>query len=236
MYHAASRVAAVFCLAAGVSLANVAPDNHLLAAEIPAVSWIDRLWQLPLFRFVAPQTLQPEAAFEPELNPCGVDPLAEIEDPEALEFEFGGSGPVQIGGLTPPTVLALNRFERVVSAVGGSFFVTSAYRPSAYQEHLQRVWDKWMVELRFNMDPACGTLKAKVEEEFRRHQLLVTQRPVGVSDHTLGVAFDVVVRLPARARWKKRRVGVDSLARMAGVSRPAAAGDPVHFRLLGFVR
>lgn len=224
---------------AGISLANVPVENEQPIPAIPAASWLDQLWRLPIFRFIAPihqEPLSAEPIVATAVSACAVDPLPPIDDLEALGFEVGASGPVQFDGLTPPTAVALNRFERVVGAVGGSFFVTSAYRPAAYQEHLQHVWDKWMVELRFNMDPDCGTLKAEVEEEFRRHQLLMTQRPVAVSDHTLGIGFDAVIRLPARARWKKRRVGVDSLARMAGVTRPAAAGDPVHFRLMGFVR
>jgi hypothetical protein len=135
-------------------------------------------------------------------------------------------------GLTPATSLALDRFEKVVVSAGGTIELKSAFRPAAYQEHLQNVWDKWK-EIRNNKDADCETLKAQVEEEFTRHRLIETQRPVAFSDHTRGLAFDALVSLPGKARLNRRRVSVDYLARISGVQRPAIAKDPVHFKLIG---
>ena len=158
-----------------------------------------------------------------------------LEDPEALAFEqnVGSTGVVRTDGLTPATAQALEHFHRLVAAVGGSVVLTSAYRPAAYQEHLQNVWDKWMLELRENREEDCQQLRAEVEQEFNAHQLLESQRPATSSDHTRGISFDAAVFLPSRARLKRRRVSLDGLARMAGISRPALRSDPVHFRLIG---
>jgi hypothetical protein len=196
---------------------------------------------LPMFRFLAPVpmnnlempeilTLTPE---EPAGPPCLVEPLPAIEDPEALAFEanVGSSGVVNIEGLTPTTARALNRFEKIVASAGGALVITSAYRPAAYQEHLQEVWDKYM-ELRGNQDEGCAELKAQAQEEFTRHQLLETQRPVAFSDHTRGIGFDAAVTLPNFARKKRRKLGIDHLAYRAGVRRPDILHDPVHFRLV----
>ena len=72
-----------------------------------------------------------------------------------------------------------------------------------------------------------------MEEEFKRHHLIETQHPVTVSDHTRGLAFDATVELPSQARLGRRRVNVDTLARLTGFRRPAIAADPVHFKYVG---
>jgi hypothetical protein len=176
----------------------------------------------------------PATAFAPPPPPCSIAPLPEIHDREALEFEANVGSPsvVDLDGLTPATSRALTRFQNVVAMAGGTIVLTSAFRPSAYQDHLQAVWDKQM-RLRNNYEPGCMELKAAVDEEFTRHELLITQRPVPVSDHTLGIGFDAAIVMPPRARLKRRRVTLDSLARSAGVQRPAVRSDPVHFRLVG---
>ena len=151
-----------------------------------------------------------------------------------MSFESNvGPAVVNLDGLTPTTARALARFEHIVTSVGGAVAITSAYRPSAYQDHLQAVWDKWMVELRDNTDEKCQSLRAEVAEEFSRHQLLARQRPVPISDHTLGIGFDASVQLPVSKRHRRRRLNLDTLARKAGFQRPSIARDPVHFRLIG---
>jgi D-alanyl-D-alanine dipeptidase len=162
-----------------------------------------------------------------------VAPLPEIVDAEAVRFE-NEDGP-DTGGLLPAMAQALERFRRLVTSAGGTFDLKSAYRPLAYQEHLQQVWFKWMRELRFNRQPGCQAMRAQVEEEFTRHKLMPTQMPVTDSDHTRGIAFDAAVMMPrVVVRSKKRRVSVslDRLALMAGLRRPDIRRDPVHFKLV----
>jgi D-alanyl-D-alanine dipeptidase len=158
--------------------------------------------------------------------------LPAIEDAEALRFEksTGPSGAVDVGGLLPAMARALERFRQMVTSVGGTFELKSAYRPPAYQAHLQAVWFKWM-EVRRNREPGCQTLRAQVEAEFTGHHLIETQKPVTSSDHTRGLAFDATVVVPPVARLKRRRVSLDRLAGLAGIKRPDIHRDPVHFKL-----
>ena len=168
----------------------------------------------------------------PSGPPCLVTPLPGIEDASALAFEnglVGGAGTVDVENLTTATARALARFEKVVTSKGGTIKVTSAYRPPAYQQHLQVVWDKWINELRDNHEPSCAHLKIKVAREFTRHGLLETQRPVNVSDHTRGLAFDAAVILPA-VKKRGARFSLDRLARLCTLMRPDVRRDPVHFR------
>jgi D-alanyl-D-alanine dipeptidase len=155
--------------------------------------------------------------------------LPEIGDAEALAFEKGASP--DTGGLMPAMARALEKFQHLVNSVGGTFELKSAYRPAPYQAHLQAVWFKWMLELRKNREPGCQTLRAQVGEEFARHHLLESQKPVTSSDHTRGLAFDATVVVPRVAHLKKRRVSLDRLALLAGIKRPDIVRDPVHFKL-----
>jgi len=156
-------------------------------------------------------------------------------DGAALSFEqgVGSQATVDLSGLTPATSRALSRFERLVKSAGGSMVLTSAYRPSAYQQHLQSVWDQWMIYLADRVEPGCQERRAEALYEFTRHQLIERQRPVDVSDHTYGIGFDAAVVLPGRTRTQRRRFRIDTLARRAGIQRPAVRRDPVHFRLIG---
>ena len=195
------------------------------------ISWLDQLWTFPIFRLFAPAVPLLDVPLEAVAAlPCLVEPLPVVEDLEALAFEVGPTV-INTGGLTRRTAVALGRFERLVTRAGGSFILTSAYRPAAYQDHLQAVWNKWMLELRNNFDEGCSELKASVQDEFLRHQLRESQRPATISDHTRGISFDAAVLIP-RGR---RRPSVDALARRAGFHRPVRRSDPVHFRLIAGV-
>jgi hypothetical protein len=168
------------------------------------------------------------------LAACKVAPLTEIEDHEALEFErgTGPTGAVDVDGLMPAMARALESFKELVNSVGGTFELKSAYRPPAYQAHLQEVWLKWVKELRNNRTAGCRALREEVGAEFARHQLLVRQQPVSSSDHVLGLAFDASVIMPYVARLRRKRVSVDRLALLAGIKRPNSRRDPVHFKLV----
>ena len=186
-------------------------------------------------RFAPADTLQLTgfAPLVPAGPPCLVNPLPPITDAAALAFENGlgaAPGAVDVADLTKRTARALAHFQRIITAKGGTVVVTSAYRPPAYQQHLQAVWDKWLHELRDNKVPECQQLRAQVAKEFTRHNLLETQRPVDSSDHTRGLAFDAHVTLPKpkrRSRW----LSLDRLAHLCLLLRPDIRHDPVHFRL-----
>ncbi len=176
---------------------------------------------------------QMQSLHQPRTYPgCKVAPLSEIWDPEAIAFENNAdTAPVDIDGLLPDTALALDTFKDMVTSLGGTFALKSAYRPPAYQAHLHEVWVKWR-QLRGNHSRACSALREEVGAEFARHQLLVRQQPVASSDHTVGLAFDAAVAMPRVARLHGKRMTVDRLAALVGVRRPDIRHDPVHFKLL----
>jgi D-alanyl-D-alanine dipeptidase len=213
------------------------------ASEAPSISWPASWWR-PVVDFMnwlfepapAPAASDQATLDQPAetTGPCSVAPLDPIDDAAAQHLEAsGGADVVDIADMVPAAALALNRFQSKVESVGGTIVLKSAYRPAAYQKHLQNVWYKWMDELRDNREPGCQALRTQVRDEFTRHRLIETQHPVAVSDHTRGLAFDATVNLPAKATAGRRRITLDGLARVAGLLRPAIAADPVHFKFLG---
>ena len=213
------------------------------AAEPPSTSAPESLWR-PVVDFMSWLFVPPASASTGQgmkqpaesLGPCAVAPLDPITDVSAEQLEAGmGLDVVDVRDMVPAAARALDRFQSKVAGVGGTIVLKSAYRPAAYQKHLQNVWYKWMDELRNNHVPGCQGLRAQVGEEFTRHRLIETQHPVAVSDHTRGLAFDATVALPLHAA-KGRRLTLDGLAHLAGLLRPAIAADPVHFKFLGEVR
>jgi hypothetical protein len=234
-------------------IASAATEAQLPVPDPPRVqtfaehlaNLIDSFWKLPIFSFLTSPNSPPEApsslpvpliATAP-LPPCQVAPLAPITDPKALAFEenYRNGDTVDVSGMVPAAARGLARFEKTVDSLGGEMSVKSGYRPPAYQAHLKDVWDKWR-QLRDNTLPQCQNLRAQVEQEFTGHHLLLTQTPVSVSDHTRGLAFDAAVIVPPGARLQRRRVNLDSLARLSGFLRPAVFSDPVHFKFVGFRR
>ena len=164
---------------------------------------------------------------------CRVAPLSEISDVEVVAFENNAEiAPADIDGLRPDAAQALDTLKEMVTSVGGTFDLKSAYRPPAYQAHLHEVWVKWVKELRNNRSSGCRSLREEVGAEFKRHQLLPRQQPVPASDHALGLAFDAAVAMPRGARLNGKRVSVDKLAALAGAKRPNSRRDPVHFKLI----
>jgi hypothetical protein len=215
------------------------PETTVSPVTCFLASWEVSLFQpvLHFFKALFEQApAKPEQAAAPAfpLGPCSVAPLDPIVDPAAEQLESAtGSDVVNVQGMVPAAARALDRFVAKVEGAGGTIVLKSAYRPAAYQQHLQNVWYKWMDELRNNTEPGCQGLRAQVREEFTRHRLIETQHPVAVSDHTRGLAFDATVDLPSRAKIGKRRMTLDGVARLAGLIRPAIAADPVHFKFLG---
>jgi hypothetical protein len=164
---------------------------------------------------------------------CKVAPLSEIWDPEVLSFEKNAeTAPADVDGLRLDTAEALDTLRESVISLGGTFDLKSAYRAPAYQAHLHEVWVKWVKQLRNNRSSGCRALREEVGAEFSRHQLLIKQQPVPVSDHTLGLAFDAAVTMPRAARLNGKRVTLDKLAALAGMKRPEIRRDPVHFKLV----
>ena len=236
--HLDRRLWCIFlCFAAFVTPARA---NTTFSLAQP-FNWFTQLLQISLFRIfalddpIAPPPVStvlppaPKFASTPAApsGTCSVSPIPALNDEEAKTFEAaaGTDSVVDTKGLTPATAIALSRFESRIASLGGSMNITSAYRPPAYQAHLQVIWDKHM-QLRNNRQSGCAVLKAQVDDEFNRHELLESQRPVNRSDHTLGIGFDASV-------YPGPKISLDRVARLSGVLRPDVRRDPVHFRLIG---
>ena len=185
----------VFCFLGLGSIASAHVAQPAIIQPVAALGWLNELIRWPLTLLLnTPE--DPAEAFAAELPvpdfspepPCLLEPLTEITDPVALEFETvrGTSDVVRTDGLTQSASVALVRFESLVSRFGGTMTLTSAYRPPAYQQHLQDVWDKWMLELKASIEPACQQLRDEVYQEFASHGLLESQRPASISDHSRG--------------------------------------------------
>jgi hypothetical protein len=204
-------------------------------AAIPAVADVEALPVSPV-RDSSSVILdaQLKSLHHPRTYPgCKVAPLPDIWDSEALAFEESAdTAPIDTIDLMPDAAEALDTFRDMVTSLGGTFDLKSAYRPPAYQAHLHEVWVMWVKELRGNRSKACAALREEVGAEFARHQLLARQQPVPASDHMLGLAFDAAVSMPRGARLHGKRVTLDKLAALAGIKRPSIRRDPVHYKLL----
>ena len=213
------------CLVFGSCLA-IAQSNSP-SPQPDSTNWLDRLLRIPVPK--SPTFVPVQQA----PSNCSVAPLAGIWEPGAASFEasVGTMAVVDTSGLTEAAASALARLQELVASIGGRLELKSAYRPPAYQEHLQAVWDKWK-SLRYNRQAGCKVLRAEVESEFKRHNLLPSQRPVSDSDHTRGIGIDASVTIPRGARLQRRRLTLDRLIQMVGFKRPDIRHDPVHFRLL----
>lgn len=74
---------------------------------------------------------------------CKVPPLSPITDSLALEFEAQNGKVADVTRLTQAMTLTYNDFKSRIQISGGQLKLSSAYRPPAYQLHLQEVWIKW---------------------------------------------------------------------------------------------
>lgn len=158
------------------------------------------------------------------VSTCDVAPLTPITDPVALQFENGNQ--IDTTNLTAAALAGLNCMRGRVAELGGTFSLSSAYRPVPYQTHLREVWDTWMA-IRNKTSPECESLKLEVQREFQKHGLLISQRPAAGSPnapHARGVAFDATIRsLPAAQT-------VDTVASTCSMYRPWPGNDPVHYQ------
>jgi photosystem II stability/assembly factor-like uncharacterized protein len=163
---------------------------------------------------------------------CTVAPLTPLTDPDALIFEAGNSSPdcpgqgvINTDKLVPSLKTAQEAFHAHVVALGGSYCLTSAWRPDAYQAHLLEVYVHWQL-LKSNFSDQCHDLRVTVEAEMDKHtlkNLKIAPANAG-GPHTNGNAIDVSIGglTPEQIR---------SLAHDLGICRPLPQKDKVHYVL-----
>lgn len=151
--------------------------------------------------------------------------LTSLTDPLAIDMENGER--VIYENLTEDFSLSSVCFLSAVTEAGGTYDISSLYRPQEYQQHLIEVWDRYRDIMRGDSDlntPECSALRNEIIAEYQGHGLQDTQRPVTNSAHTRGTAMDVTTTLPAG-------YDVDTLANNCGLYRPSPVRDPGHFQL-----
>ena len=128
---------------------------------------------------------------------CTVPPLTPLPskeaDPDTYAFEYEGKR-VDISRLNDEMKAALVCLTDK-TGVAATSFVSSAYRPPAYQAHFQEVWQKWQQLKKLNDAEriACQSVYAEVMREIGDHGMKKLGRlPSGPNGpHPRGVAFDV---------------------------------------------
>ena len=152
-----------------------------------------------------------------QLSTCQVAPLTPLTDPVVIAFENGDQINTDAENFNLNT--ELNCLSNAVEDAGGTGFLTSAFRPAAYQTHLREVYTKQML-LKNRREPECETLKAEVQTETDRHGII--RRPARRSNHSSGDAFDFAITDLTSNE-------IDSIASDCGLTRPDPVGDRVHF-------
>lgn len=207
---------------------GTAYGTYWASPNIPIVQELDQ-WRNQRVRFVfrimqdgwGDQTQGKIINFK--VSTCSVAPLTAVTDSDASNFEAGNT--IDTSRLTTKTLNGLNCLQAATVSSGGTFKLTSAYRPVAYQAHLREVWDSWKA-IKNRTDIECANLKLEIGAEFIKHALLETQRPAVASPHATGIAFDATLSgLPSGTTR-------DSLAASCGLVRPWPVNDPPHYQPL----
>jgi hypothetical protein len=159
-----------------------------------------------------------------EIGQPGPTCVGEDECPEGKLTTTHVSYPLNTEDLTQRAKDAVSCLESC-SGQSRSAFLSSAYRPSVYQDHLREVWNKWK-KLKDDTRPACAALKAKVKKEFDDHGLgASTLPPSRTSCHTEGGCVDVDHSFTETVDFCSTQC---SVYRPWPYPPPAEKSDPVH--------
>jgi hypothetical protein len=156
---------------------------------------------------------------------CSVPPLTSppFTDPVAEGFENGNRWRQDL--LTADYQNKLACVQNAITAAGGTFTPTSAYRPTQYQQHLFEIIDRdsRLDPDTMNTHPECQALRNKVTQEMGghglRHNQLVAEPDT--SRHESGTAFDLTPNGLTDAQLAPVYTG-------CGVSHTAVTGEPWH--------
>lgn len=126
---------------------------------------------------------------------CPIPSLTPLVDAASLDFEKGTRWRPDL--LTPAYQAKLKCVQDGITARGGTYTGTSAYRPIPYQKHLLEVVTKdAQLNMRYMVNHSeCQALRTEVTIEMGKppgHALKFKQ-PVSItlSRHNLGTAFDL---------------------------------------------
>lgn len=164
---------------------------------------------------------------------CQVPPLTQlVNDPgnqfDAFDFDMfalqnGGASLLTGrpgGGTIDPAIGCL---QNAVTQNGGTFTLTSHWRPATYQNHFVEVFDRWITKrLQQNTTPACQERRSEVEPHANVHGVNQNVCTLGEGcPHPGGRSFDAVITNIAN---------IDALAATCNLHRPVAPdGNGIHF-------
>lgn len=155
---------------------------------------------------------------------CPVGELTDLptkeQDPDTYAFEYENKR-VDTTRLSPRMQEALICLVEK-SGTPDTNFVTSAWRPPAYQAHLREIWEKWReLQKPRNKIPACDARISEIYRELRSHEMEeLGTPPAGPNGpHPRGEAIDVKTYFIPQ---------VDAFANVCQVYRPLPVKDKWH--------
>ena len=162
------------------------------------------------------------------VSACTVSPLTPMTEQAALDFE-NPANRWRPDGLTGDYPTKLACVQNAITAAGGTYVGTSAYRPTQYQQHLFEIVAK---DLKLDTDfmgdhPECQTLRdeitRKMGPEPQGHALKRGQDVAipGTSRHESGTAFDLTPIGLSKAQMKPIYAG-------CGVTNTKVKSEPWH--------
>ena len=163
---------------------------------------------------------------------CPIDPLTPLTDPVALDFDTNPGHRWRPDLLSPVFQEHLTCVENGITARGGKYVGTSAYRPTQYQQHLFEIVqkDKELYPGYMTAHPECQALRDEITQEMGKdkgpppgHGLKFNQpvAPPGSSRHESGTAFDLTPSGLTGAQLAPIYSG-------CGVTHTAVPGEPWH--------
>lgn len=164
----------------------------------------------------------------PALTPLLNDPNDQFDafDFDAFALQNGGASLLTGrpgGGDIDASVGCL---ANAVTQAGGTFTLTSQWRPGLYQNHFVEVFDRWVTQkLEWNNTAACQPRKQEVQPHAAAHR--VSSSVCTLADgcpHPAGRSFDATITNVAN---------IDTLAAQCNLHRPVAGdGVGLHFELI----
>lgn len=159
---------------------------------------------------------------------CKVSPLSSVLDTDPLAWRMENGQTVMWEKTDPRLQKCANKFvSKLIAGGERDAYITSAYRPQAYQTHLWEIHDKWCTKgLKSNADKACYQIKADVLYHVSKHELGACELVGQNSNHLAGNAVDIGrIKNPSNSF-------VISAAKESCLNWPHGLKDKVHYELM----
>lgn len=125
---------------------------------------------------------------------CSIAPLSSIIDTDPLAYRMENGQTVIWEKTDPRLQKCANKFVDHIKTNYNEkkAYVSSAYRPQAYQTHFWEIHDRWCTKgLKSNTNTACRQLRSDVLHEASKHGLSACGSVGVASRHTAGTGVDI---------------------------------------------